>query len=363
MVSQFYIPGCWLNPGQIYNPQGDIQFPTDNCFTEPGQKIDILTNGTTVNFFYYFRPESEITCAYMPVNPGEYDTIRVNSLLEPYNCFQFIEGTTIPSEPILNDLTDRQQLLAELAPHIESSIDTLLWYNEVWEEKEALLHYFVHVALDSNDITAAEQLIASENSIAAEWAIYGLRLSRGDVAGAAAWLQQMPSTAVEDQDFNDIQWINMAMRQDTTGNFTLDSVQHAWLEYMAEGGSPVRDYARSLLGLLTGQRFYPEIPEEEAELRFVEKGFVHRETLNWRIYPVPVSDELHLVWDDASSDDTNWQIRLTDLTGREILMDSFLGSAGRLVLNLHELRNGFYIAVVSTISGVILHSASIVVLR
>jgi hypothetical protein len=362
MVSQFYIPGWWLYPGQIYNPQGDIQFPTDNCFTVPGQKIDILTNGSTIHFDFFHRPSGSLTCGYEPLNPGNYTKYETSDELEPHDCYQFIVGATIPEPASLTALDSLRQLITELAPHTESSTDTLVWYNQVWEEKEALLHYLVMAALDTNDVTSAEQIINGENSVAADWAIYGLRLSRGDISGAASWLSQMSDTSDVEQDFYAVQAINLAFRHDTTGTFALDSIELHYLVDLAYGGSPVRDYARSLLGLLEGHRFYPEIPEEEAELRDAHSDSIPFHQSGWNIYPVPASDQLQLSWNVGEYDAT-WEVTIIDMMGRSMLNDRIQAAASHHVINLSEFRNGiFYIAIYSQ-KGEILHQASIVIFR
>jgi hypothetical protein len=172
---------------------------------------------------------------------------------------------------------------------------------------------------------------------------------------------QAPSAPIA-QDFNDIQWINLAMRQDTTGSFALDSAQLAWLEYMAYGGSPVRDYARSLLGLLTGQRFYPEVPEEEAAFRYsADDAILWGEEPGWRIYPVPARDVLQFEWKDYDVDGGIWNVWLTDLMGREMLFDQFSSIAQQHTLVINQLHSGMYIIVITNQTGAVLHSAPVVV--
>lgn len=363
MVSQFAIPGWVLYPGQIYQPQGDIQYPTDNCFTEPGQKIDILTNGSTIHFDFFHRPSGETTCGYEPLNPGNYTPLQTSPDLPPHDCYQFIEGSTVPENASLTELDSLRHLITELAPYTASSIDTLVWYNQVWEEKEALLHYLVMTALDTNDIAAAEQIIRDENIIAADWAIYGLRLNSGDISGAASWLAQLSDTSEVEQDFYDIQAINLAYRQDTTGSFVLDSSQISFLEGMAYGGSPVRDYARSLLGVLVGQKFYPEIPEEEGELRSVDQDVNFRhQSEDWRIYPVPANNELQIRWKIEESEDT-WQIRIIDVMGGELLTQSIQAASGHHLLYLDEIRTGIFYIAISSQSGEIRHQSPFVIHR
>jgi hypothetical protein len=363
MISQLFIPGWAQWPGEIYEFQGDPQFPADNCFTDTVSRVDFFFNGANVKFDYWHRPLEEALCEVKPVEQVDYFNLKKADPGRPApDCEAFLRGNDVLTNPTLQDLTDLQELLHELSPHIASSIDTLMWYKELWEEKEALLEYFVQLALDSNDVVSAEQVIASENSIAAEWAIYGLRLLRGDVAGAAVWLQQMPSNTAEDQDFNATQWINLAMRQDTTGSFALDSVQHAWLEYMAEGGSPVRDYARSLLGLLTGQRFDPEIPEEEAELRYESSNWSAHADHVWKIYPVPASDALHFEWEKQPTDAV-WQIVIVDMLGNQKLIEQVQARSGYQILSVELLPRGFYYAAVSNLAGEMLHRAPVVILR
>jgi hypothetical protein len=360
MVSQFSVPGWALYPGQVYQPQGDIQFPTDNCFTEPGQKIDILTNGSTVHFDFFHRPTGTLTCGYEPLNPGNYSKFETSPDLQPHNCYQFVEGAMMPGFHSLTVLDSLRQLLYELHPHTSSSLDTLVWYNQVWDEKEALLHHLVMAALDTNDMTSAEQIIQGENSVAADWAIYGMRLSRGDISGAASWLSQMSDTSDIEQDFYAVQAVNLAFRHDTTGTFSLDSNQLNFLVDLAYGGSPVRDYARSLLGLLEGHRFYPEIPEEEPEMRSAEDNFISSHQSDWKIYPIPANDELRIEW-KITDRNAILQIRIIDVMGRELLTQSIQAASGHHLLYLDKIRNGIFYIAISSQTGEVIHQAPIVI--
>jgi hypothetical protein len=114
--------------------------------------------------------------------------------------------------------------------------------------------------------------------------------------------------------------------------------------------------------LFTGQRFYPEIPVEEAEMHSVDQDAISRHQSDWKIYPIPASDELQIEW-KVTDRNTTWQIRIMDMMGRQLLTQSIQAASGHHLLYLDEIRTGIFYIAISSQTGEILHQASFVIHR
>jgi hypothetical protein len=114
--------------------------------------------------------------------------------------------------------------------------------------------------------------------------------------------------------------------------------------------------------LITGQRFYPEIPEEEAEMHSADQDAISWRQPDWNIYPVPASNELRIKWKKSDNEDT-WQISLNDMLGRLVLTDLNQASTGLHFMDLNGFPEGvFYISIYGQ-KGEVLHQAPIVIHR
>jgi len=271
---------------------GDLDVPASNCFTNPGTQVDILTAGQwggTTDFFTYYHQYSEppVDCDPEPLNPGNYGKHDVPGTYT-VDCSKFgglPEGLESPTD---GDLNTKRQQLQTLAPNIQTDVNAKVQYYQVLAEKEAILKYLVSEALEEEDFATVEALLAGEEGKAAQWAIFGLRMDRQDYAGAAQLLNQFPVGDVTDTQFRDIQLINL-QRLQNPANFELSAAQEAYLNSVADGYSPIRGYARGILGLLKDRVYFPD------EYDFTEERSNPVERIATgalKVYPVPARDQL-----------------------------------------------------------------------
>lgn len=354
------VSALWFIPGSINVSQGHPQYPADNCFTNPGTKPDIATVGNTQPFQYFYRGGEHADCKHEPLNPGNYLKFQTNPDGQAFPCAEFGGIPLLPPNATEAELQAIRQLLASFGSSAPSQVDSAVWYHQLQQQKAALLQHLVQAALDSADHQQAESLLAGEQNRAADWAIFGLRTSRRDYAGALAWLQQMPATDMFDLQFRNVQLINLAFLQNPA-SYALAAADSSYLHGIANGSGPVRDYARSLLGLLKGQRFDIEIPGLEAQQQppAVES---RASELDWRVFPNPADETLQLAW-HAVPIEAPWRITISDLAGRVIRNEHMDPSVGGHTLQIGSLQNGFYILIISDQQQTIQHRAKFVVRR
>lgn len=354
----FLLTNSWsyFANGAIQEIQGNPFVPAGNCFSDPGVQIDIQTWATTDYFTYYYESgEPPVDCDPEPLNPGNYGKVGVIEGIFGILCDQFgglPEGLENPTD---GDLNARRQQLQTLAPSIQTDPNAKIQYYQILAEKEAILKYLVSEALGANDYVTAESLLAGEQSKAAQWAIFGLRMSRQDYAGATQLLNQLPIEDATDTQFREIQLINLQRLQNPTG-FELSAAQEAYLNSVADGYSPIRGYARGILGLLKDRVYYPDeydISEERSSLTV--RGGIDA----LKIYPVPASDQLVVTW-PTLPESANAQILIFDLLGRQHFSQSIGAKETNRVLGVANLPEGVYFLVISD-KGKVVHRNKFIV--
>lgn len=352
VLTNSFFPG---NNGAIQALQGNPFAPADNCFSDPGAQIDIQTWGTTDLFTYYYESgEPPVDCDPEPLNLGNYAKNPVPGIYT-VDCSKFGGLPAGLEGPRKEDLDTKRQQLQTLAPSILTDANAKVQYYQTLAEKEAILKYLVSKALEEKDFTEAESLLTGEQSKAAQWAIFGLRMGRQDYVGAGQLLIQLPTEDVTDAQFRDIQLINLQRLQNPTG-FELSAAQEAYLNSVADGYSPIRGYARGILGLLKDRVYFPdeyEIIEERSSL--TER--VATDVL--KIYPIPASDQLVVTW-PTLPESSDAQIQVFDLLGRQHISQAIGAKETNRVLGVANLPEGVYFLVISD-KGKVSHRAKFTV--
>ena len=352
ILTNSFFPG---NNGAVRALQGNVESPADNCFSDPGAQLDIVTSGTTDFFTYYYESgEPPVDCDPEPLTTGNYGKQDVPGTYT-VDCSKFgglPDGLESPTD---GDLNAKRQQLQTLIPNIQTDVNAKAQYYQVLAEKEAILKYLVTKALEGEDFATVEALLAGEQGKAAQWAIFGLRMGRQDYAGAAQLLNQLPVVDVTDAQFRDIQLINLQRLQSPTG-FELSTAQEAYLNSVADGYSPIRGYARGILGLLKDRVYFPDeydITEERTSP--IER--VAMEAL--KVYPVPASDQLGVSW-PTLQEGSDAQLQVFDLLGRSHLSVSLGAKETTRTLNVANLPEGVYFLIVSD-KGKVAHRAKFTV--
>ena len=214
-------------------------------------------------------------------------------------------------------------------------------YYQLLQEKEAILKYLLTQSLENKDFKTTEELLKGEGSTAADWAIFGLRMERKAYDEAAAWLNELPARNETELEFKAVQQINLERLQKPEG-FQLSEDQEAYLTSVAESGSPVRGYARGILGLLKDRRFYPEAYEiGDGKKEAQERSAMVAPNAGLKTFPSPVSDNLTVTWPSLSQGATV-ELKVIDMLGKVRMQAAVGNGAVQHNLEVTPLDNGVY---------------------
>lgn len=325
--------------GSIQEIQGNTDSPADNCFSNPEIQTDIQTWGATNQFKYFYESdEPPAECDPNPLHSGNYVKESTPGI-STVDCERY-GGLPLGLEsPTDVDLTIRKQQLQALFPNIQLDGNAKAQYYRILAEKEAVLKYLIIDALEDKDYLRAETLLMGEQSKAAQIAIFGLKMSRQDYSGASFILNQLPIEDETDEQFRDIQLINLQRLQNPRA-FNLSSENELLLNSIADGYSPVRGYARGILGLLKDKVYYPDeysFPEGQ------ERNIDAAKTQALGAFPVPASDQIIVTWPPMES---RSQLQVFDLFGRCHITELLVPKDGTRTIDLGTLPNGVYVVVI-----------------
>jgi hypothetical protein len=346
--------GHWSTPqmkGSVRETQGEDDRAAANCFTDPGLRADIIApiNQTSPFKYYYLASEPPAGCDPEPLSLGNYAKESVANSLPVIDCDQF--GGLPPglTDPNSGDLNTRRARLQQLAPYIATDENALNQYYKTLQQKDAILRYLLEQSHASGQYATMEGLLAGEQSKAADWAIFGLRMARKDYANAALWLNQLPIQSYEDAQFRDVQIINI-QRLQNLGTFQLSVGQETYLNSVAESTSPVRGYAQAILGLLKDRRFYPEDLNSGSEYSMPglqgEAGKPAQNTAEFRVYPVPASSAITISWPSLPAE-SDANLLVYDIYGRQQINEPIAPHESERRLETGWLPVGVYFLVIS----------------
>ena len=332
--------------GSIRAIQGDINTPAANCFTHPPYSPDIIasSNGVTPFRYYYQGGEPPFGCATEPLTPGVYTKQDVQGAQTGIDCGQFGGLPEGLPNPTLSDLNSRRAALLQLAPYIYTDENALNQYYITLQEKDAILQYLLGQELASGQYTTAEGLLVGEQSKAANWTIFGLRMEREDYIGATSWLNQLAIEDNEDIEFRDVQLINI-QRLQNLDSFQLTIEQEAMLNSVAESNSPVRGFARGILGILKDRRFYPDTINLGGGSSS-QPGSSYRKAALVNIFPVPANSEISVSWPILHAD-SGARLLVYDIYGRLQIQEHILPLETDRILKTGQLPDGVYFLIIS----------------
>lgn len=334
--------------GAVRATQGAIGAPAENCFSDPGTQFDIYTWGlaSTDHFTYFYQAgEPPALCEPEPLNPGIYSKTDTPKQGAGVPCDMYGGLPEGMPNPTPGDLDTRRATLQQLSPFIATDTAARDAYYRTLQEKDAILRYLVGQALANAQFATAEGFLAGEQSKAADWAIFGLRMRQQDYANAALWLNQLPVQNDEDAAFRDIQTINI-QRLQQPDSFLLSASQEAYLTQVAESGSPVREYARGILGVLKDRRFYPDPiqPIEPRNRPAVEGTDSQDQAL--RVFPVPATSMLSVSW-PLFSEGADAHLTVCDIFGKPLMKKQVQLRQNQHTLEVGQLPVGVYFLILS----------------
>jgi len=345
--------------GSIRATQGNKDVPAGNCFTAPGAEIDINTVASTNTnpFIYYYEAgEPLVNCEPEPLNPGAYTKIKiVPSTIFSLDCDKF--GGLPPglANPTQTDLNKKRDTLSLLLPYIAADENAKNKYYKILQEKDAILQYLIEQSLSSEQFSTVEGLLAGEQSKAANWAIFGLRMGRKDYTNAAIWLNQLPIQNNLDTEFRDVQLINL-QRLQNPDSFQLSEAEDSFLNLVAESNSAIRGYARGILGILKDQHFYPDSIGTIGESpKPIISDVLTQDAGFFRLFPVPANRVLNVSLPKLLNV-SNIQLLIIDVYGKQHINKQISPFETQISLGTTQLSPGVYWLVISA-EGQPIHQA------
>lgn len=327
----------------IVNSQGMLGQPANNCFSG-GHPYNLLTSGNTLSF-NYFIPNNNISNCTLPIStPGlnNYNLIQTYEIPGNDQCsFPDYEEIVIPIT--YNDYFIVQQELFLLQNQLVLNPNDLNLLSEYWlkmRKKDWMISHFIRQAIHNSEyLTTAETILNNENTTKAKRLLYGLKLQRNDLTGAASVLASIPIIDMDDFIFNQVQQINLSRLQDATPDFTLTPVQGQYLQDVALGYSSSKEYAMGLLKLLTGQNFTLEhTPVEILDGRSSENLTDSISKPVFSIFPNPSKGILSVILPNNTE-----EVEISIFSLGSFYLKSFKFANGqRFELDLKDLTSGLY---------------------
>jgi len=329
--------------GSIFPIQGSATRPSANCFTGLSNR-DLLTGGPTVPFEYWYDPGgAQVGCNAEPFTPGNYTKEDVQLTEGQVDCTPFGGGGIARPESGITPeaLSTSRAALQALLPQINTDPAAKSAYYEIRKQKDGILGQLVDNAAKNGQYAEAEALLNSESSKAAQWAILGLRVERGDYTAASEWLEQMAIENEEDVAFRAIQRINL-LRLQAGGYTDLTDTQESVLTAVAASTSPVRGFARALLGLLKDRRFAPDsllFVEERSQPVEKQKTTLLAEL---KVVPVPASEVVTISWPPLALE-SDARLLVYDMQGIVLINTRVQPSEHQRNIRVAQWPNGLYI--------------------
>jgi len=327
----------YLINGSIRQNQGSSTSMAFNCFSKFDQP-DITTLGPTTSFNYYFEDQLFLDCILEPSNPGNYTKIGLEGIPYPDYC---VDGGPFnnPLVPTLADLISRRLLIQQLLPSISTDLNSLNQYLKLSQEKELVLKKLLNTSINNAEYLMVENLLNGEQSTAASWIIFGLRLKRQDYLGASSLLEALPIVTQLDQDFRAVQRINI-QRLVNQEPILLTEAQGNFLNSLANGNSPIRAYARGILGILENRRYYPEeydfnLPRSTGKVQPIQNATYH-------VFPVPADQKLTITVPNKLLNN-QVHISMYNLIGQMVYGTEINSEDGQAIIETQLFDSGFYI--------------------
>lgn len=226
----------------------------NNRFEQNQLQTDILVSGSAESFNYFYTADGPPSDnRYFP--EGESNYIKEQTEFEPDNgcgLFNFTEGGDVEEQ-----IRNLHQLYSALQSNAgnQNSEFTL---TEVKTQRDLLLSGYFKQSVESGELARFKEFIDAMEGRAINMLKYGIAIETGDFEGAKSALIQQ-SNYEEMNDFISVQEVNLRRlfgSEETP--FKMSEEEELKLDQIAESDSPYRGYARALMFLEKGVRYYDE---------------------------------------------------------------------------------------------------------
>lgn len=305
--------------GSVRGFIGSSIFPADNCFT-PNIINIVAPISNTTTFNYYLN--DNISCH----DPnGSLTDGGTNNYYENYTS-AIIESCIKVSEEFLSYNEVLNYLNNGGANDDENSE---LIYNS--------LKKLTHELYDQNKLNELKLLLEAEGSVHSKRTLYGIYLKKGLINKAEEYLNSIQIGNDDDQDFLEIQEINIKFHKLGIESITVeDSLK---LELKNIKSNPSSGYAKGLLALFYEKSFQPnDYTQIDQNIVIDSKS----NNFNDLIYPNPVTNIINLEINSDSNDES--VIEIIGMNGSKTFYNKGLHKGiNKLTFDISDYNSGLYI--------------------
>lgn len=263
--------------------------------------------------------------------------LKANAPLSP-DVMEQLSGLNISNMEELEQAN--QQTPFSERERMRGELDALLV-----EKEKAINRFFAHNVANHN-WTTLENVFLQDLTGHNHRRLFSVYLAQNKFVQADQVLDQMPVLNIEDQYFVQIQRVNLAHRMEPVA-YQLDNATEQMLLNIAESHTEVAAYAQSLLGLLTGRFFMPELPNLTAAQ---EEGAGERHSKARQVESLPMKQAFTVTPNPATEmldlrgvSITGGMVSFRHIATGQIARNVYLPDGGTLSVSIRDLPDGVYI--------------------
>jgi hypothetical protein len=337
----------------VMNDQGAIGNAVFNKFSSPEYANAIRTNGDVQEFTYYYPTPGTL---YTRAEPGCTLNDPCTSIINDYNkretsgndlgCLVFLHEP--PHEDDRIRVVEVHGKIKEIMALTSNNLDaSLLSERDALErEKVQIISRLTWADVQNSNYAGLEELYTAVEDYRQ---LVGLKMFQYQLEQAANILEKMPIVQEADQQFKNVQAINLR-RLRSVGLFELTDEDYNTLQTISNAHTNASPYAQGLLLLLKGELMRPTIPTPEGESeRSSQETVLSTEVLV--ITPNPVGDVLRVTLPNAWHD-TPLSLQIMDGTGR-IILSRDVASSIEIVQPVSTLSEGLYFLTIRNKDGIL----------
>ena len=195
--------------------------------------------------------------------------------------------------------------------------------------------------LKERNFTEVEAILALDETKEGLRNIIGYKMMRKDYTTATTLLNAYTVEDAEDQQFKELQELNLMRLQQGT-SFSMTEQQQDFLESMADNeDAPFRSYAEALRCYLAGEHYALNLPVDAPTQGLIQNDFNNNYTESFTVYPNPSTGRFTLVYPEHLLVEEALKCQLKSMNG-QLIQQIELKDSGKQELDFSSLAEGVY---------------------
>jgi hypothetical protein len=330
--------------------------------TENIKSSNIPLNNYTNLFFYYHQntmfpvpnPRLKPTCAVNDCSPGSnFYNIQTNG--NPIVDCMLPDLSICKTKPCLDAIRSKvlqktNEFYNNPTLEIKGDLEGLI------TEREFLTEEIIREYIVEGNWNSIENLLNEDLNEFNLRRLIAVKLEQNEFNEAKSLLNSFPQENLDDQYFVTVQDINRQRLSQV--DYKLNEVDLSILQKIAVAPSQESGYAQSLLGILTGQVFMPNLPNLIGSER---NNFLDRtkESLTFLTSPNPVNDILKITFPEQLNKGKIGFIELKNLTGH-MITSILLKEDNEVFIPVEKFPSGIYVIILKVNETVISHQKIVI---